>query len=436
MKNTLSFLRMLLLVACFMVEIHAQINSTGLVIQGTLRDQQNKAVADGNYSLRFALYTAATGGTAVWQETQSGVAVQNGVFTAKLGSVTAIPTSVNFTQQYWVGITVTGQGAELAPRIELTAAPYALALRGSENVFGGSGNVGIGTLNPSQKLDVSGNIRATGNIQAGTYLTVQDSVTLRNRMRFSEYGAGIFDVYAKPLVQQNWLAGNGDRLILRPGGSTTTGNLLEVNSNRGIETGLNTPLFINTSTWGNGIRLATTLTGALNSDDYFISRGGTDATKNDFVIHFDNEPGAKLNFVTPGSVSRMVIEGSTGNVGIGTTTPTAKLDVHGTVELFGTRTPRTGTASNEYRVIYAETHETDVLINVVVSKSNSGNHVVETGGRLGAGGTIALSRFIMAEGEAQSICFPARKGEYIYVDVNMPSGCTISWTVYATPLGQ
>lgn len=435
MKRTLSFV-WILLVACFMVETHAQITSTSLVIQGTLRDQQNKAVPDGNYSLRFALYTAATGGTAIWQETQSSVQVQNGVFTAKLGAVTAIPTSVNFTQQYYVGITVTGQGAELAPRIELTAAPYALALRGSENVFGGSGNVGIGTLNPSQKLDVSGNIRATGNIQAGTHLTVQDSVTLRTRMRFSEFGGGIFDVYAKPLVQQNWLAGNGDRLVLRPGGSTTSGNLLEVNSNRGIETGLNTPFIINTSSWGFGLKLATTLSGALNSDDYFISRGATDATKNDFVFHFDNDAGAKINFMTPGAVSRMVIEGSTGNVGIGTATPTARLDVHGTVELFGTRTLRTGSVSNGYQVVYAETHTTDVIVNVIVQKSNSGNHVVETGGRLGAGGTIALSRFIIGEGEAQSISFPAKKGEYIYVDVNMPAGCTVSWTVYATPLGQ
>ncbi|QOJ27483.1 MAG: hypothetical protein HRU80_00830 [Ignavibacteriales bacterium] len=435
MKNTLSFLRMLLLVACFMVEIHAQINSTGLVIQGTLRDQQNKAVADGNYSLRFALYTAATGGTAVWQETQSGVAVQNGVFTAKLGSVTAIPTSVNFTQQYWVGITVTGQGAELAPRIELTAAPYALALRGSENVFGGSGNVGIGTLNPSQKLDVSGNIRATGNIQAGTYLSVQDSVTLRNRMRFSEYGAGIFDVYAKPLVQQSWLAGNGDRLILRPGGSTTAANLLEVNSNRGIETGLNTPLIINTSTWGFGLRLATTLTGALNSDDYFISRGGTDATKNDFVLHFDNEPGAKLNFVTPGSVSRMVIEGSTGNVGIGTTTPNAKLDVHGTVELFGTRAITKGTLTTGYQVLYSGTPATDVIVNAIAQKTNASNHTVELRAYI-PGETIAFNRWNLGEGDAQSISFPAKKGENISVTLLTSTGAAVAWTVIITPLGQ
>ena len=54
--------------------------------QGRLYDQNGNPVS-GTMSVTFSLYASATGGTAVWSETQS-VSFANGYFAAQLGSVT------------------------------------------------------------------------------------------------------------------------------------------------------------------------------------------------------------------------------------------------------------------------------------------------------------------------------------------------------------
>lgn len=94
--------------------------------QGVLTDNSGNMVADGPYSLTFRLYDVPTGGTAQWVETQTGVSVSKGGFSLILGSVT--PLGLSFDQQLYLGISVNG-GAELVPRVPLTAAPHALSLR-------------------------------------------------------------------------------------------------------------------------------------------------------------------------------------------------------------------------------------------------------------------------------------------------------------------
>jgi len=90
--------------------------------QGILREAGGTIVADGDYALTFKLYSAASGGTALWIETQT-LAVVDGVFNALLGSLT--PLGLDFASLYWLGVAV-GGGAELTPRIALAAAPYSL----------------------------------------------------------------------------------------------------------------------------------------------------------------------------------------------------------------------------------------------------------------------------------------------------------------------
>ena len=90
--------------------------------QGVLTDASGKLAPDGAHSLTFKLYDVATGGVAVWTETQS-VTTADGVFGVVLGSVTSL--TVAFDRQYWLGITV-GGGQEISPRVQLTASPYAL----------------------------------------------------------------------------------------------------------------------------------------------------------------------------------------------------------------------------------------------------------------------------------------------------------------------
>jgi hypothetical protein len=97
--------------------------------QGVLTESDGSAVSDGNYSMTFSLYTAATGGMSSWQEAKT-VLVVNGIFNVNLGDVT--PLNLDFKNPYWLGVTV-GAASEMTPRVELTASAYSL----NANAVGG-----------------------------------------------------------------------------------------------------------------------------------------------------------------------------------------------------------------------------------------------------------------------------------------------------------
>lgn len=130
-------------------QLHAQAT---LSVQGTIQRSFGGAVDDGKYALTFKLYTAETGGTPVWSETQDNIEVIGGVYSALLGE--ANPLTAGFNEVYYLGIAVDG-GAELIPRTRLTSAPYALSLIGQSNTFPSAGNVGVGTVTPEVKLHVN-----------------------------------------------------------------------------------------------------------------------------------------------------------------------------------------------------------------------------------------------------------------------------------------
>lgn len=123
-----------------------------LSVQGTIQRSFGGAVDDGKYALTFKLYTAETGGTPVWSETQDNIEVIGGVYSALLGE--ANPLTAGFNEVYYLGIAVDG-GAELIPRTRLTSAPYALSLIGQSNTFPSAGSVGVGTVTPQAKLHVN-----------------------------------------------------------------------------------------------------------------------------------------------------------------------------------------------------------------------------------------------------------------------------------------
>lgn len=92
--------------------------------QGVLTDTQGNLIPDGNHTLTLKLYDNLNAPTAIFTETQS-VPVIRGIFNAIIGSVTSIPASLSFDRAYFLGVAVDG-GIEMAPRIPLTAVPYAL----------------------------------------------------------------------------------------------------------------------------------------------------------------------------------------------------------------------------------------------------------------------------------------------------------------------
>ncbi|MDO8971358.1 MAG: hypothetical protein Q7U74_11765 [Saprospiraceae bacterium] len=151
MKNLLKSALLLAFIGLFSQPLLAQLDPT-LSIQGILTKSNGVAVSDGNYNLVFKLYTAPTGGMAIWTETQSSVEVSNGIYSAVLGVVT--PLNIPFDQLYYLGVTV--GSTELSPRILLTSAPYALSLIGQTNKFPSSGKV------LADSIQVNGGVLARG----------------------------------------------------------------------------------------------------------------------------------------------------------------------------------------------------------------------------------------------------------------------------------
>lgn len=102
----------LLLVSCFLIPVsHAAIPHL-LSFQGILKNSADSYL-NGNYSLTFRIYSASSGGTAIWSETQSSVSVTSGRFNTQLGSVTAL--NLDFSQDYWLSVQVASD-AEMTPR--------------------------------------------------------------------------------------------------------------------------------------------------------------------------------------------------------------------------------------------------------------------------------------------------------------------------------
>lgn len=117
--------------------------------QGMLYDSSGEPVT-GTHNLTFSLYNDPVGGDAIWQETQSGLQITNGLFSTYLGAVTPIDVSYFADSLCWLGISVDGQ-AELAPRAQFFTVPFAYKVASIDGAIGGSV---LGDLEIGEKLTV------------------------------------------------------------------------------------------------------------------------------------------------------------------------------------------------------------------------------------------------------------------------------------------
>jgi hypothetical protein len=89
--------------------------------QGRLTDSGGTPL-NGSYNLTFRIYDAETAGNLLWEETQTGIAIQRGIFSILLGSVQNL--SLAFDKPYFLEIKV---GEELmSPRQRISSVGYAL----------------------------------------------------------------------------------------------------------------------------------------------------------------------------------------------------------------------------------------------------------------------------------------------------------------------
>ncbi len=195
MKKTAWFFTVVFSLALFSNRSTLAQVPTTLSYQGILALPGGSVVTDRDYTIMFKIYDVSSGGSALWMEEHT-VPVVGGLFGVILGKTT--PLNLAFDKQYWLGITV-GEGAELTPRIELTAAPYSLHARSIADNSVTSGKIAPNTV-----------VRSVNSLKEDVVLSAGENVTITpsgNTLTISAAGSGDGDITA--VTAGAGLAGGG-----------------------------------------------------------------------------------------------------------------------------------------------------------------------------------------------------------------------------------
>jgi ethanolamine utilization microcompartment shell protein EutS len=340
--------------------------------QGLLTTSSGAPIADGNHDLTFKLYTVPTGGAPAWTETQSNVPVSKGTFNVILGA-TASLSGVNFNQQLYLGVTI-ATDPEFSPRSVLTSAPYALApwsLNGSSISYN-AGNVGIGTTTPGSQFNTTFDVvgRASFRTISGDMSKAVEFDNVGSALRIY---AGTTQATGPDLIIATFPY-NGDQLVLQASsgnvgiGTTSPSEKLEVagdakiqgtlfasnvssNSPLSLQTAGTTRMTIDDVTGSVGIGTTTPGSG-FNTEFDVVGRASFRTISGDMskAVGFDNVGGSLRIYAAstdatnpdliiatfPHNLDQLVLQASSGNVGIGTTSPSEKLEVAGDAKIQGT----------------------------------------------------------------------------------------------------
>ena len=306
--------------------------------QGFLTDANGVPLATNapkNYVVTFTIYDAPNGGNIQWAENQT-VTVDRGYFSVILGQGTAASGSQFWTNNLtgiftgatassrYVGLTVAGlpgqsTPAEIQPRLQLLASPYALLAANANSIVANTGaqvlvtqgsSIGINeTPSVNDALDVKGNVGIYGNstLELGQGLGGQDP-------NAGKIGYESLSTFALDIVGAGASSGNRRIKLWGEGGTSTTGPL-------GV--GIDTPY---TTLDVNG--------GAFFSTGSWLATSGN---RTGISVFYDtaNNTG-QIQPYRPGvGWSNLTLNSQGGNVGVGNQSPQAKLHVTGNTYLDG-----------------------------------------------------------------------------------------------------
>lgn len=284
--------------------------------QGYLTNAGNVAVNSGA-SMTFRLYTAASGGTALWTETQPSVVVSNGNFNAVLGIATPIP--LPFDVPYWLSVAVNAD-AEMSPRQPLTSSPYAFRAASLDAAATVNGAQITGTITTVQLAD--GAVTAAKLASSGC-----------TNGQVLQYN-GVAWVCATatgptgPIGPSGPVGASGSQGPIGVTGATGANGPTGATGATGASgatgaTGSQGPIGVTGATGANGPTGATGITGATGASGATGAMGGIGPAG-------PTGPSGTSSWIdAPGQVTTSV------NVGIGVASPTVALHIGGSVILAG-----------------------------------------------------------------------------------------------------
>lgn len=249
-------------------------------------------------------------------------------------------------------------------------APLGLLTVGTDKFYiNTAGNVGIGTTNPSQKLEVSNTNIAVASIRSLS--TLNNSGDNLAALYFGDaYNAG----QSRILVERDAQGGSGDNptnisFWTTPDGSGTSAERLRIDNQGQVGIGTTNPTSKLSFGGSSEITIATS-DGSDNGVLTIAGGGSSGVARGGYIYLYGNEAatyGGAVRIIagssgSPGDIelyaggaTRMLVD-NLGNVGIGTANPGYKLAVNGPLQLQGTSAP-TGangviyydSASNKFR---------------------------------------------------------------------------------------
>ena len=115
--------RLFVIMTVLLLAVCTTLAADVLTYQGRLTDASNNPVADGVNALRFRIYDAPTGGNLLWQEYNPVVQTTDGMFSVRLGELTALDLGSLGNGTLYLEIVVGLSPAALSPRTPLTSSP-------------------------------------------------------------------------------------------------------------------------------------------------------------------------------------------------------------------------------------------------------------------------------------------------------------------------